>query len=172
MKAIYNCFTFGNKRVMGSRNWSIDSYFCFTYSPQDIFGIVGQYWALEDEFFYPFSPRDPLSEEIVTIMHKEWKYRVNQTETLVNDLTHLGAPLPKRHTTLMHCNNKMELHQAINMTREENNRMEIRHNRYYMLCEVHRQAKEVNMEVDPIVIAEINSMPDCSSNIEVSDDEK
>ena len=58
------------------------------------------------------------------------------------------------------------------MIQEEKNRMGIRRNRYYMLCEVHRQAKEVNMEVDPIVIAEINSMPDCSSNIEVSDDEK
>lgn len=113
-----------------------------------------------------------MSEEIVTIMHKEWNYRVNQTETLVNDLTHLGAPLPKHHSTSMHCNNKMELRRAINMIREENNQMAIRRNRYYMLCEVHRQAKEVNMEVDPIVIAKINSMPDCSSNIEVSDKEK
>lgn len=105
-------------------------------------------------------------------MHKKWNYRVNQIETLVNDLTHLGAPLPKCHSTSMHCNNKMELRWAINMIQEEKNRMGIRRNRYYMLCEVHRQAKEVNIEVDPIVITEINSKLDCSSNIEVSDEEK
>ena len=126
--------------MIGSRNWSTDSHFCFTYSPQEIFSIVGQYWALEDELIYPFSPRNLLSEEIVTIMHKEWNYRVNRTETLVNDLTHLGSPLPKRHSTSMHCNNKMELHREINMIQEENNRMGIRYNRYYMLCKVHRQA--------------------------------
>ena len=31
-----------------------------------------------------------------------------------------------------------------------------------MLCEAHRQAKEANMEVDPTVIEEINTMLDFS----------
>lgn len=50
--------------------------------------------------------------------------------------------------------------------------MSIGYNSYYMLYEAHRQAKEANMKVDPTIIAKINSMPDCSSDIEMSDEEK
>ena len=50
--------------------------------------------------------------------------------------------------------------------------MAIRHKMYYMLCEAHRQAKEANMEVDPTVIEEINTMLDCSFDIEMSNEEK
>ena len=58
------------------------------------------------------------------------------------------------------------------MIHEENNRMAICHKMYYMLCEAHRQAKEANMEVDPTVIEEINTMLDCSFDIEMSNEEK
>ena len=94
---------------MESTNYSATSYFCFSYSPRNIFSIVGRYQALEDEFFYHFNPRDPLSKEIVIIMHKEWNYKVNQVETVVDDLTHLGTPLTKRHLTSVQRSNKMEL---------------------------------------------------------------
>lgn len=72
----------------------------------------------------------------------------------------------------MQHNNKLDLCQAINMIQEENNRITIRHNKYYMLSKAHSQAKDANMEVDPMVIVEINSMSDCSSDIEMSDEEK
>lgn len=40
-----------------------------------------------------------------------------------------------------------------------------------MLSKAHRQAKESNREVDPTIIVEINFMPDCSSDIEMSNKE-
>lgn len=49
--------------------------------------------------------------------------------------------------------------------------MVIRRNRFYMYYEAQRQAKESNRKVDPTIIAEINPMPNCSSNIEMSDEE-
>ena len=71
----------------------------------------------------------------------------------------------------MHHNHNMELRRAINMIQKENNQMVIRRNRFYMYYEAQRQAKESNRKVDPTIIAEINPMPNCSSNIEMSDEE-
>lgn len=48
--------------------------------------------------------------------------------------------------------NKLDQRRVINMIRVENNSMAIRHNRYYMFSEAHRQDKEANMELDPTVI--------------------
>ena len=90
---------------------------------------------------------------------------------LVDDLTHFGTPSPKRRSSSARHNHNMELRRAINMIQKENNQMVICRNRFYMLSEAHRQAKKSNRKINPTVITEINSMPNCSSNIEMSNEE-
>ena len=50
------------------------------YSPWQIYEIIDWYWALENEFHYPMTPRYPYSDVIMHTMQQEWMSRVNQDE--------------------------------------------------------------------------------------------
>ena len=54
-----------NKSTEMANNY-LYSMSCFGkfYSPQQIYEITCQYWALEDEFYYPMTSRDPYSDII------------------------------------------------------------------------------------------------------------
>ena len=53
------------------------SFFGKFYSSRQIYEIIGQYWAIEHEFYYPMTLRDPYSDAIMHMMQQEWMFRVN-----------------------------------------------------------------------------------------------
>lgn len=141
---------------------------CFgkVYNPRQIYEIIGRYWASEDEFDYPMTRHDPYNDVIVHVMQQEWTLRVNQAEVLREDLRFLGSPIPKRHAITFPCNSNSNLHKAINMIREENNRMAIRRDRYYMFRNFWQIAKEARKVLDSSITNNITSM-----RVKMSDEE-
>lgn len=64
------------------------------------------------------------------------------------------------------CNSNSNLHKAINMIREENNRMAIRRGRYYMFRNFWQIAKEARKVLDSSITNNIMSM-----RVKMSDEE-
>ena len=146
---------------------------CFgkVYNPRQIYEIIGRYWASEDEFDYPMTRHDPYNDVIVHVMQQEWTLRVNQAEVLREDLRFLGSPTPKRHAITFPWNTNSNLRKTINMIREENNRMTIRYDSYYMLQNFRQIAEEIGKVLDSPIVNNTTSMREHHSDIEMSDEE-
>ena len=117
------------------------------------------------------TPRYPYSDVIMHTMQQEWMSRVNQDEVLREDLRFLGSPTPKCHAITFPRNTNSNLRKAINMIREEKNRMTIRHNSYYMLQNFHQIAEEIGKVLDSSIVNNITSMREHHSNVEMLDEE-
>ena len=57
------------------------------------------------------------------------------------------------------------------MIREENNRMTIHHDNYYMLQNFHQIAEEIGKVLDSSIVNNITSMREHHSNVEMLDEE-
>ena len=66
-------------------------------------------------------------------MIREWEYQVNEAEMLVEDFQVLGAPVPCCYAKMIDRNGTIQLCKTLNCIREENNRMAIQRNRYFIM---------------------------------------
>lgn len=82
------------------------------------------------------TPCDHYHSRIVQTMTTEWAYHVNKVETLVDDLQVLRTPISYHHAITMDKNKTIQLSQALNYICDENNKMAIRRNKYFMLKEM------------------------------------
>ena len=110
------------------------------FTAGDIFRAMGRYWALEDEFQYLLDPNLRYSPRVVNRMREEWSFLVTQSNEFCNEMIRYGVKVPHRIATKMSIDTIDGLHFALNRIQEENNRMKIHLNRYYLqneICESH-----------------------------------
>ena len=117
------------------------------------------------------TPCDPYSDVIVHTMQWEWTFRVNQAEVLREDLRFLRSLIPKRHVMAFLLNTNSNQRKTINMIRQENNRMAIRCDRYYMLQNFRQIVEETGKMLDSSIVNNITSMREHYSDVEMSDEE-
>lgn len=130
------------------------------------FECTRRYWALEDEFYYPITPCDRNNDHIIQTIKREWDYHVNESEILVDDLQVLGALIPCRRAVTMHRNGMLEFCKALNCIREENNRMAIQRNKYFMLKELLSSVAECGRRTQSGEVGHIMTLPECKSDTE------
>ena len=103
-------------------------------------------------------------------MIREWEYQVNEAEMLVEDFLVLGALVPCCYAKMIDRNGTIQLCKKLNCIREENNRMAIRRNRYFMLKELFHTARKCGQNVNLIKVVELLTAPEYKSNTEIHDD--
>ena len=102
-------------------------------------------------------------------LRREWAFRVNEAEIVVEQLWELGAPIVRRLALSMQRNNHTEYERAVKRIREENNRMFIRRSRYYMLKLANNQASSMGRSFTQIEVNNILNNPVYISDYEMSD---
>ena len=128
-------------------------------------------WILPEYFdgYRHFRVSDP--KEYYAGLRREWAFRVNESELIVEQLRELGAPCVRRSSLSMQRRNRSEYEVAVRRIREENNRMFIRRSRFYMLKLATNQANAMGRTLTE---TEINNVLNNSSYIfyyEMSDEE-
>ena len=104
-------------------------------------------------------------------LRREWAFRVNESELVVEQLHELGAPCVRRSSLSMQRRNRSEYEVAVRRIREENNQMFIRRSRFYMLKLATNQANAMAMTLAETEINNILNNPSYISDYEMSDEE-
>ena len=133
---------------------------CRVYTPGDIFRATGRHWALDDN-----------SHSVLVKMTEEWEYRIRQSEALREEAIELNLRAPKSRAIGMSRSDMDEIRIALYRIREENNRIRIRINRSYFK----RRTQELLEDGDERQARFYNSIlhsNECTSDIEISDEEK
>ena len=103
-------------------------------------------------------------------MIREWEYQVNEAKMLVEDFQVLGAPVPCCYEKMIDMNGTIQLCKTLNCIWEENNRMAIRRNRYFMLKELLHTTSERQKSVDLREVAQLLVVTEYKSDIEMSNE--
>ena len=82
-------------------------------------------------------------------LRREWEYRMNESNSLHNDLLLLRAPLVDRVSLTMLRGNMEQCRQAMAKIRKENNLMFLRRCRYNLLQPAEEQAIVTNRQLTP-----------------------
>ncbi|KAJ1437327.1 hypothetical protein SESBI_03654 [Sesbania bispinosa] len=144
------------------------------YTPSTMFDAMGRVWALEkDMFHYSLCPRDRFSINNVNQYHREWAYRIEQSNNLIAEMRKRYMKRPKRPSLQVIQNSNEALELAINMIRHENNQMQIRINRYDAIAEVcHRQSGHPPSIEDDMVLENVTHKPEYCTDGDLSDEEQ
>ena len=150
--------------------WNSQQSFGKYWSPRDVFNCTRRYWALEDEFYYAMMLCNCYNDHRLETMIRELEYQVNEAKMLVEDFQVLGAPVPCCYAKMIDMNGTIQLCKTLNCIQEENNRMAIRRNRYFMLKELFHTARKCGQNVNLIKVVELLRAPEYKSNTEIHDD--
>ena len=104
-------------------------------------------------------------------LRREWAFRVNEAEIVVEQLRELGAPIVRRLALSMQRNNRSEYERAVKRIREENNRMFIRRTRFYILKLATNQANAMGRTLPETEINNVLNNLLYISDYEISDEE-
>ena len=77
--------------------------------------------------------RDSNEREYYARLRQEWNFRVNESNTLHDDLVRLGASLVDRVSLTLSPQNMHQYKRAVTKIKKENNLMILRRSRYHML---------------------------------------
>ena len=135
------------------------------------YGGRGRKWILSE---YPDDYRhlrlsDP--KEYYAGLRREWVYRVNEAEVLVNQLRELGSRTVRRIAAAMERKNRFQYENALRCIREENNRMSLRRSRYYMLKLATDQANAMSRTLTDNEVNNVLNNAAFVSDYEMSDEE-
>ena len=140
------------------------------FTAGDIFRAMGRYWALEDEFRYPLDPNLRDSPRVVNRMREEWSFLVTQSDEFCKEMIRYGVKVPHQIATKMPIDTIDGLRSALNRIREENNRIKIRLNRYYLQNEI-RESHMYGDHQQARVMEWCLSQKENLSDVEMSDEE-
>ena len=104
-------------------------------------------------------------------LRREWAFRVNEAEIVVEQLREFGAPIVRRLSLSMQRRNRAEYEVAVKRIREENNRMFIRRSRYYMLKLANNQATAMGRTLTQAEVHNVVNNPAYISDNEMSDED-
>ena len=134
-------------------------------------GGRGRIWLLPEyaDDYRHLRVSDP--KEYYAGLRREWAFRVNEAEIVVEQLRELGAPIVRRLALSMQRNNRSEYERAVKRIREENNRMFIRRSRYYMLKLANNQATAMRQTLTQAEVHNVVNNPAYISDNEMSDED-
>ena len=93
--------------------------------------------------------RDSDEREYYAELWQEWDFRVNESNTLHDDLVQLEAPLIDRVSLTLSRQNMHQYEHAVTEIKKENNLMILRRSRYHMLQLAEELAAATNMQLTP-----------------------
>ena len=82
-------------------------------------------------------------------LQQQWDFRVNESNTLHNDLVQLEAPLVDRVSLTLSRQNMHQYERAVTKIKKENNLMILRRSRYHMLQLAEELAATTNRQLTP-----------------------
>ena len=82
-------------------------------------------------------------------LQQELDFRVNESNTLHNDLLQLGAPIVERSSLTLPRQNMHQYERAVTKIKKENNFMILRRSRYHMLQLAEELAAATNRQLTP-----------------------
>ena len=106
------------------------------YRPHDVFTAMGHCWVLEDEFTYPINLNLQNSAYVHNTMRQKWACLFREQKMFYDELVGFKLPVPRQLASHMPRDTIDELRKALNRIREENNRMKIHLNRYWIQVEI------------------------------------
>ena len=112
------------------------------YRSHDVFTAMGRCWVLEDEFSYPINQNLRNSAYVHNTMRQEWAWLFREQQMFYDELVGLKLSVPQQLASQMPRDTIDELRKALNHIREENNRMNIRLNRYHTQIEIRESVEE------------------------------
>ncbi|KAH7853437.1 hypothetical protein Vadar_002382 [Vaccinium darrowii] len=140
------------------------------YTVRDIFEATGRHWTLDDEFQYPLNPNLRYTSIYVREMQREYEFRIQQSEVLIEDCRSFNLPIPRRRAVAMATNTLQLLQRALHRFREEVNRMQMRLSRHsYRILANERREEGLLAEARFYMESSMNE--DVQSDIEMSNDD-